>query len=431
MTPKSFKRAAVAQLEAITSWKDGLRRREGGSIIPQLANVIYALKNAPEFSGVVAFDEFALRTIARVPAPWHACPGQVWTDNDDRKLAEWSQQQGLNIGVELAGHAVQAVASENLFHPLRDWLVGLRWDRVCRLSDWATPYLGADPSPFHQAVCAKFLISAVARVLRPGAKADCILVLEGPQGTLKSSAARALFEPYFCDHLPDLGSKDAFLQLSGVWGVEISELAALNRAAVEKVKAFLSSPSDRFRPPYGKRPIDVDRSCVFIGTTNSDAYLQDETGGRRFWPVRCGSIDLRALRRDRDQLMAEAVVRFRAGDSWWLDDRELNLAAEDEQEKRLATDAWHEIIQRWISDPTQRFEEGQPVDPFTSRSDSVSTQDVLVHAIGKRVDSWTQADANRVARTMRTLKWSKVRRREGGALVWRFVPTVPGLEDAR
>ena len=224
MTPSRFKRAALSQLEASIAWKDGLRRRDGGSIIPQLANAIYALKNAPELCGVLAFDDFGLRTIARAPEPWHSCPGQIWTDNDDTKFAEWCQWQGLNIGVQIAGRAVQAVAAENRFHPLRDWLEQLRWDRVKRLHDWTTPYLGADSTPFNHAVGAKFLISAVARVLQPGAKADCILVLEGPQGTLKSSAAQSLFEPYFCDHLPDLGSKDAFLQLSGMWGIEISEL---------------------------------------------------------------------------------------------------------------------------------------------------------------------------------------------------------------
>ena len=429
MTPKNFKRAAVVHIEAAANWKDGLRRFNSGAIVPQLANVIHALKHAPEFAGVVAFDEFALRTMAREPAPWHSSGGRVWTDTDDIKFAEWCQLQGINVSIGIAGSAIQAVAAENSFHPLRDWLEQLEWDGVKRLDDWTTPYLGADSTPFSHAIGAKFLISAAARVLRPGAKADCILVLEGPQGTLKSSAARALFEPYFCDHLPDLGSKDAFLQLSGVWGVEISELAALNRAAVEKVKAFLSSPSDRFRAPYGTRPMDVPRQCVFIGTTNSDTYLQDETGGRRIWPIRCGKIDLQALRRDRDQLIAEAVAQFRAGASWWIDGGALNLAAEDEQEKRLSVDGWHEIIQRWIANPEQRFQDGHPIEPFTSRPDSVSTQDLLVHAIGKRPDSWSQIDANRVARTMRALKWLKVRRREAGALVLRFVPGVQGLED--
>jgi putative DNA primase/helicase len=407
-----------------SDWRSGLRRFNNGAIIPQLANVIHAVKFAPEFAGVLAFDEFSLQTVTRCPAPWYRTGGEAWGDNDDRKLTEWAQHQGINIGVELAAHAVQAVAYENRFHPLRDWLTKLEWDREKRLDDWVIEYLGSDAgSEFARTAGAKFLISAVARVLRPGAKADCILVLEGPQGTGKSSAARILFSPYFCDHLPDLSSKDAFLQLRGIWGVEISELAALTRATVERVKGFLSASTDRYRPPYARRPIDVPRECVFIGTTNHDNYLLDESGNRRFWPLRCGAIDLKKLRTDRDQLFAEAIARFRGGEAWWLNGPTLNDAAQDEQERRLSRDAWHEIIESWIENPVQRFDEsGHPIEPFQSTHDGVSVQDVLVHAIGKRVDAWTQIDANRVARTLRALKWDRVQRRERGKRVWRYVP---------
>lgn len=418
--------ARAANLRAVTDWKDGLRRFSNGNIVPQLANVIHSLKHAPEFIGVVAFDEFGLRVVARRSAPWQSKAGEVWGDNDDRKLAEWLQHQGINVGVELAAHGVQAVASEECFHPLRDWLNGLEWDGVKRLDDYVTSHLGAEATPFHQTVSAKFLMSAVARVLRPGSKADSIVVFEGPQGALKSSAARALFEPYFCDHLPDLGGKDAYVQLAGVWGIEISELGALGRASVEKVKAFLSASVDRYRPPYGKRAIEVPRQCVFVGTTNSDSYLQDETGGRRFWPIRVGKIDLKRLARDRDQLFAEAVVRFRAGEEWWLEPGAISRAAEDVQQQRFASDAWHEIVDTWLTEPTQRHDEsGHPVQPYTSIAGCVSVQDVLVHAIGKRVDSWTQVDLNRVARTLRALKWERIRKRESGKLVWRYVPSVP------
>src|ERR1700674_3076818 len=170
------------------NWKGGLRRFKNGAVIPQLANVIHALKCAPEFAGVLAFDEFALQTLTRSPAPWQKAGG-TWTDHDDRKLSEWCQHQEINVSVELAAHGVQAVALEKRFHPLRNWLCSLEWDHGKRLDGWTTPYLGSDSSDVNRAVGSKFLISAVARVLRPGAKADCILVLEGPQGIGKSSAA--------------------------------------------------------------------------------------------------------------------------------------------------------------------------------------------------------------------------------------------------
>ena len=422
----------IPAVESAPNWRDGLRRYNTGSIIPQLANVIHALKFAPDFNGVLWFDDFALQTVARIPAPWQSKSGETWTDNDDRKLAEWCQHKGINVGVELAAHGVQAVAFENRFHPLRDWLTSLKWDQIKRLDGWPTLYMGATPTLFNRGVGAKFLIGAVARVLRPGSKADCILVLEGPQGIGKSTAIRVLFEPYFCDHLPDLGSKDAFLQIRGVWGVEISELSAISRSSAERVKSFLSAETDRYRPPYGRRPIDVPRSCVFLGTTNSEAYLFDETGGRRFWPIRCGQIDLKALRRDRDQLFAEAVVRFMTGEKWWIEDLALHRVASDIQQERLAVDAWHELIETWLTSPTQRVDEsGHAIYPFTSIQNCVSVADILIHAIGKRIDQWGQADANRVARTLVALKWKRVRRRDAGGLVWRYVPTVPTSEVAR
>jgi predicted P-loop ATPase len=120
-----------------------------------------------------------------------------------------------------------------------------------------------------------------------------------------------------------MGSKDASMQLRGVLIVELSELDVLNRAEMARAKAFLSLQTERFRLPYGRRVIQVPRQCVFIGTTNSDQWLKDETGGRRFWPVRCGQIDIPGLKRDRDQIWAEAVHRYRAGERWWLEDAEV------------------------------------------------------------------------------------------------------------
>ena len=172
----------------------------------------------------------------------------------------------------------------------------------------------------------------MARVFRPGCKADCTLILEEAQGTLKSTACAvlALSPEWFADGIADLGSKDSAQDLRGKWIVEIAELSAMTRAAVERVKAFISRQVDHYRPSYGRRSQDFPRQTVFIGSTNSDEYLADETGNRRFWPVRIGRIDIPALQRDVEQIWAEAVVAFKAGEQWWLD-------AELEAEAREAT----------------------------------------------------------------------------------------------
>jgi putative DNA primase/helicase len=148
-------------------------------------------------------------------------------------------------------------------------------------------------------------------VFKPGCKNDTCLVLEGPQGLLKSTALRTLAVP-FTDEISDLGTKDAAMRVRGVWIIELAELDAMGRTEASRTKAFMSPSTGRFRPPYGRHTIEVPRESVFAGTVNHDAYLKDETGDRRFWPVRCGTIRIEDLRRDRDQL-PDPEQQFRCG----------------------------------------------------------------------------------------------------------------------
>jgi predicted P-loop ATPase len=161
-------------------------------------------------------------------------------------------------------------------------------------------------------------------------------------------------------------------------------LDALTKASNSAVKSFVSRCSDRFRPPYGKHVVDHPRQCVFAGTINPiDGYLKDPTGARRFWPVVCGHIDLETLARDRDQLWAEALVRFQAGMPWWLDTPELEALAKLEQEARLEVDAWTEKIVQWLA----------------GRTDA-SVGEVLTGALGVARESWSRTVQNRVAKIL-------------------------------
>ena len=233
------------------------------------------------------------------------------------------------------------VARDIMHHPVRERLNGLKWDGTARLDSWLTDYLGVEPATGYDAeksqahrytseVGLRWLISAVARVYQPGCKADHCLILEGPQGVGKSTAAAtlALEDAWFADEIADLGTKDSAQDLRGKWIIELGELSALKRGEIERVKAFMSRKVDHYRPSYGRRSQDFPRQCVFIGITNADAYLGDETGGRRFWPVKVGKIDLEKLKADREQLWAEAVAAYRAGEKWWLDKATEALARE-------------------------------------------------------------------------------------------------------
>jgi predicted P-loop ATPase len=381
-------------------WRKELIVTEKGKVAAILANGITALRSAPEWCGVLAFNEFSHSVTTTRQTPWG--PVDTWTEQDDRLCADWLQHNGICIKAPEAASAVETVARDSNYHPVRAYLNSLNWDRVPRLDDWLTLYLGAEASDLTRAFGAKWLISAVARVFSPGCKADCCLILEGPQGSFKSTALRVLAGSWFTDDIADLGSKDAALCTIGVWLIELSELDAMRAPEMSRVKSFMSRTADRFRPPYGRRLIVSPRQCVFAGTVNHSEYLRDETGGRRFWPVVCGRIKIDALQRDRDQLFAEAVNRYRRGEHWWLETPELNTAAAREQSERYSTDPWQPVIQKWLE---EKF--GEHPDPKVA----VSIADVLRMALDKQTGIWTRTDEMRVGAIFRILGWSSTRPR--------------------
>lgn len=370
-------------------WRTLLLRTNRGKCFSVVGNALIALREAPEWQGVLHFNESSLDTVVKARPPWEerrVLPF-TWTAQDDIRFASWLQHQGINANSNIAGQAVETVAREHPFHPIRDYFNSLEWDGTKRIDDWLTLYLGAEPDStgYLGAIGPKFLIGAVARTFRPGCKNDTCLILEGAQGTLKSTALRALADPWFTDDMPELGTKDAALQTRGVLLTELSELDAMNKSEIARVKAFVSRNVDRFRAPYDRRPSAVPRECVFAGTTNHSSYLKDETGGRRFWPVKCGAIKIEDLRRDRDQLWAEAVHRYRADEKWWLEDKALVDAASDEQKKRYEEDPWEEKITIWC--------EGRG-------GAGVTVADILEFALEIPKSQWTQAHNNRVARVL-------------------------------
>jgi predicted P-loop ATPase len=414
------KRAVAAALEWLTidggisatvdatNWRDHLIRNERGKILPHVGNAIIALHDK-SWQNVLHFNESACRVEAKVGPPWDPSRSVpfIWTDEDDVHTAAWLMQQGIVVPKEIAGQAAQTIAHDYGFHPIREYFNGSTWDGINRIDHWLRIRLGADESAYTQAVGAKFLIGAVARVLAPGCKNDCCLVLEGPQGLYKSTALKVLATPWFTDEVADLGSKDSSMQVHGVLIVEIAELDAMSKSDVSKIKSFMSRAVDRYRPPYGKHLVEAPRESVFAGTVNPGIkYLKDETGGRRFWPVKCGNIDIDGLKQDRDQLWAEAVVRYNDGASWWLDSSELNRAAEQEQAERYDSDPWQERIKAYIEN-----------------LESVSVAEILELCILKSAKDWAPTDKNRVGRCLRVFGWED--KRVGGRdnRERRFFPT--------
>ncbi|QKK02745.1 MAG: virulence-associated E family protein [Pseudomonadota bacterium] len=296
------------------------------------------------------------------------------------------------------------VARRHGFDPLADWLNSLEWDGSPRLESWLTVYMGAMPTKLNRAIARAFLISAVARALRPGCQADHVLCLESPQGVGKTETVRTLGGDWTQENLPDMHSKDGIAALSGAWFVELSELAAMSRSEVEAVKSFISRKVDKYRPAYGRHVVEQPRRCIFIATTNEGQYLRDRTGNRRFWPVKCGEIDIEALREDRGQLFAEAVACFKSGEQWHFTDPEIIRAAEAEQLARVEHDPWLSDIAAFVADKPQVT--------------TAELLDMLQVPRGKA----SAPQAKRVAGIMRELGWIDRPEKTGGQreIVWRL-----------
>jgi hypothetical protein len=314
-------------------------------------NVLLALQTEPQLKGAFGYDEM-LRTEVLLRSLFVDDPNfkpRPVTDADVTAVQVHLQWFGFRrLGKDTTHQAVDKYAREYCFHPVRDYLNGLEWDGNERLPEWLHAYLGAANTPYTKGIGKMFLIGMVARIMRPGCKMDYMPVLEGHQGTYKSSACAILAGEYFSDHLPNLSDKDASLHLRGKWLIEVAELRAYSRAAIDEFKEFLVREIDRYRPPWGRKDVHEPRQCVFVGTTNKDLYLRDETGNRRSWPIKTGIIKPDCLHRDRDLLFAEAVWRFNNGEPWWPDGQFERTAIVPEQEKRYETDAWEVPIKRYL-----------------------------------------------------------------------------------
>jgi hypothetical protein len=209
--------------------------------------------------------------------------------------------------------AVAALAEDGRFDPVNGWLDSLLWDGIPRLDKWLPAVTGAPSDPLFESAGKMLLASMVMRARYPGSKSDACLVFEGDQGCGKSSLACALSsgpgDAYFTDApgLIAMDNKARAELLAGKWVIELAELSGMGKAETEAVKAFLSQSSDQYRPAYARNAVERPRTCVFVATTNAQAYLPDSTGNRRYIPVPCKKIDLAKFMADRDQLFAEAV----------------------------------------------------------------------------------------------------------------------------
>jgi predicted P-loop ATPase len=368
-----------------------------------------AVSNDPATRDTIYFDAMRQEVMVRhsmQDAPViadNAFPRAI-VDNDIVQLQHYLQKRGLTqITKRTIADAVEMWAHENVCHPIREYLDKLKWDGTPRVTGWLSTYLGAEKSLYVDGISRLVLLAMIARIDDPGCKFDYMLILEGEQGTGKSTACRILGGEYFTDALPNITSgKDAFQHLRGTWVIEIAELAATSKADLERLKAFLTRTAERYRPPYAAKEVCEPRQCIFIGTTNQSAYLKDETGGRRFWPVKVGKIDLAGLEHDRDQLLAEAIVLYNNGESWHPDPVFERQFIRPQQEARYDPDPWE-------ADIRQHLELTKPEQVLVRQ---------LLDVVGVGLAGRSRAHQHRVTAILTCLGWQRLKKDSKGDIPW-------------
>ena len=365
-------------------------------------NITRVLSRVPAFQGLVYYDEF-------YDAIFHP-NGREWTDADTCKLLVRLQRelQFRRISKQTLLDGLLVYAHENARNAPKDWMDGLVWDGTPRLGGFLPTYTGSEDSDYTRAAGRNWWISMVARIYQPGCKVDTMLILKGEQGRFKSTLFSVIGGPWYAVATADVDDPKAFGEtLRGKMVMELAELVAFGKAEENSIKRLITTQSDRYRNSYGHFAEDHPRRCVLVGTTNKGAFLGDETGARRFWPVHITMCNIEALRRDRDQLFAEAVHAFKAGATWW----EMPASTLDAQEGVREHDELETKVEAFIR----------------IRPEGVTLHDIWVDGLGFPFKDCKRAEQNRLAKILRTMRWEKGSKavRRNGDVVWLWQPLDP------
>lgn len=324
-----------------------------------LHNTSLVLKHHPAMRGKLVYNLFADDIFLRGCPPWEdeqRFNVHPWREEDTTSMRMWLEQNGIKTSKNDAHDVMITTAKANVINPPKDYFESLKWDGTLRLNKWLEYYLGCTTNneEYLELVGAKWMIGIVSRIYNPGNKFDTALLLEGAENKGKSSAlaclARIGGQSYFTDEHIDFQGKDSAMVLQGKLIYEMSELANWRTASSEKVKSWVSRCIDMYRPPYAKKPIERPRMFCLAGSLNpSGGLFKDSTGNRRYWIALVGNIKLEELERDREQLWAEAVHRYRLKERIWLIDNEFELAR-IEQDMRFDEDILAQKIEDTIMD---------------------------------------------------------------------------------
>ena len=353
--------AIVAKTLSSDSWTNLLQRDKNGRLVKNLFNVGVFFEHHPELKGRFARDIFAHKDLVMGKLDFYE-----WLDNEPIHYMEDAVTQSLRVWLARECHfeptvtdiqtALDHISRKNAFHPVKDYLESNVWDGKPRLRKWLTTYLGAPANEYIEQIGEMTLVAAVARIYEPGVKYDHMLILEGITGTGKSSVFNILGGQWFGEITKtDPSDKDMLMQCHGNWLLEWAELKSMRALDVRDLKSFITRQVDEFRRPYDRYTVPYPRRFILVGTTNDREYLQDETGARRFLIAEAKNVDFSALKRDRNQIWAEAVVKYRAGYKLYMPEH-LKKAAAEVADQRYVDDAWEESINEFVTNTLKTSE---------------------------------------------------------------------------
>jgi predicted P-loop ATPase len=354
---KNEKEWPTGENEFNIDWKKHLKRDNHGNLLNNRDNFISILEYDPNLRNKIKHNEFSVRMVFTDDLPWRKCidraNGTNWEDIDDSSLRCYIEHNyNLNNKNKLFD-ALNFISISNNFHPIRNYLKSINWDGINRLNRFFVDYYGAEENTYTTEILPKWLIAAVARVMKPGIKFDNMLVIVGNQGLGKSSFGIKLGKDWFSDTITTIQGKEGMEQINGRWIVEMSELAALKTSNIESMKQFISKTTDEYRAPYDRHNKKNPRQCVFFGTTNNLDFLRDKTGNRRFWPF---TVNIEKATKsifnisnyEVDQIWAEAYNLYESRESIILTNDQEELA-KTEQNKYMEEDPATGLIEDYLN----------------------------------------------------------------------------------
>jgi len=355
-----------------------------GNPVLNINNLNRIFSGLPIFKGAIWFDEFHRKYFTTL---WTGQPRE-WRNIDDLKLTNFLQLHFglLRLSDDIVNKAIQVFAHQDVRNEPKDWMESLVWDGTPRIETFLIDCAGAIDNEYTRSTSRNFWTSMVARVYHPGCKVDNMIILEGAQGKRKSTLLATIGGAWHTESTEEIGSKDFFQSLNGKLIVEFADLSSWSKSDVDILKKTITCRVDRYRVSYGRAAEDHPRTSIFAGTTNESIYLRDDTGARRFWPIKTTDIDIERARELRDQLFAEAVQAYKNGGSWW----EMPDSAFEEQELRRVVDEWEHVIADYLLHKTE-----------------TTVKDVATEALKIDVGKLDKTTQMRIARILKVLGWER------------------------